>query len=277
MGNVELLPPKRQPIFRKIALGTWARTYDPQVYGTLSLRAEPMLRFIESQRASTGARLTMTHVIAKAAGLCFRHMPDANALLRFSRTYPRRDIDVFLQVMMEDPVTKKPDLSGVVLRRIDELSLQEIVKVTEEAVRKVKSGEDRELAKSRGLLGKLPAFLVGPTLKILSFLLYDLNLDLRWAGIPKDGFGSVMVTNIGSLGLEQAYAPLVPWSRVPMIVAAGAVTDEPVVQDGQVVPGKIIRLCVTFDHRFIDGAHAATLARRMREIFADPEAAFGGG
>ena len=33
MPNVELEPPKRTSAFRRIALGTWRTTYDPQVYG----------------------------------------------------------------------------------------------------------------------------------------------------------------------------------------------------------------------------------------------------
>jgi pyruvate dehydrogenase E2 component (dihydrolipoamide acetyltransferase) len=31
-----------------------------------------------------------------------------------------------------------------------------------------------------------------------------------------------------------------------------------------------MRISATFDHRFIDGTHAAQLARTMEEIFADP-------
>jgi pyruvate dehydrogenase E2 component (dihydrolipoamide acetyltransferase) len=84
-----------------------------------------------------------------------------------------------------------------------------------------------------------------------------------------------MVTNIGSLGLEQAYAPLVPWSRVPMVVAVGKVSDEPVVEGDRVVPGKVMRLSATFDHRLLDGAHAAALSRCVHEAFEDPEKFFG--
>ena len=51
-------------------------------------------------------------------------------------------------------------------------------------------------------------------LKITSFLSYTFNLDLRWAGIPRDPFGSAMVTNVGSIGLPTALVPLVPYSRV---------------------------------------------------------------
>ncbi len=84
----------------------------------------------------------------------------------------------------------------------------------------------------------------------------------------------MMVTNIGSLGLDTAYAPLVPYSRVPIVIAVGAVKEEPVVDDGRLAIGKVMRLHATFDHRIIDGFHASVMSRVMREWMEDPYAHF---
>jgi pyruvate dehydrogenase E2 component (dihydrolipoamide acetyltransferase) len=108
------------------------------------------------------------------------------------------------------------------------------------------------------------------TLAVMSFLSYTLNLDLRWMGVPKDPFGSIMITNIGSLGLEQAYVPLVPYSRVPLLVAMGSVIEAPVVEDGKLVVGKIMRVCATFDHRVLDGSHAAVMSKTLRAWMEHP-------
>jgi pyruvate/2-oxoglutarate dehydrogenase complex dihydrolipoamide acyltransferase (E2) component len=89
-------------------------------------------------------------------------------------------------------------------------------------------------------------------------------------GIPKDPFGSIMITNIGSLGLNTAYVPLVPYARVPILIATGAVKDEAVVAHGQIVPGKVMRVNATFDHRFIDGFHASVMARVLRQWIEHP-------
>ncbi len=275
MPNVELHAPRRLPAFRKIAIGTWRTTYDPQVYGSLSLRMEPALDYIERFRSHTGRRLTVTHLVAKAVAKALEQMPDANAILRFHRVYQRQKISVFLQVAMEDPETGKPDLSGTTLHGVDEMSMLDLLDKMEKNVAAVRARKDKELEKSRSTFSMLPGFIVGKVLSLISFLLYTLNLDLTGFGLPKDGFGSIMVTNIGSLGLDLAYVPLVPFSRVPMLVAVGKVQDEPVVEDGEIVPGKVMRLSATFDHRFIDGAHAAVLSKVVREIFRDPEAAFG--
>jgi pyruvate dehydrogenase E2 component (dihydrolipoamide acetyltransferase) len=80
-----------------------------------------------------------------------------------------------------------------------------------------------------------------------------------------------MVTNVGSLGLDLAFAPLVPYSRVAVLLAVAAVQDKPVVKDGQIVIAPILRIGVTVDHRLIDGMHGSKMFKTISAIFADPE------
>jgi pyruvate dehydrogenase E2 component (dihydrolipoamide acetyltransferase) len=116
---------------------------------------------------------------------------------------------------------------------------------------------------------------MAPLLELTSFASYTLNLDLTWAGIPRDAFGSVMITNVGALGLEEAYVPLVPYSRVPLLIAMGNVRDTPIVEDGRVIVAKTMKLCATFDHRLLDGQHAAAMAKTMRAWLENPTQYFG--
>lgn len=101
--------------------------------------------------------------------------------------------------------------------------------------------------------------------------MYGLNLNMTWAGLPRDPFGSVMITNIGSLGVDKAWAPLVPYSRVPLLIAVGKVSDQVVAENGVPVVRPLLPLCVTFDHRFIDGAQAAVIASEIKECFRNPQ------
>src|SRR5512138_915468 len=109
---------------------------------------------------------------------------------------------------------------------------------------------------------------------MLSFLCYTLNLDLRRFGVASDPFGSLMITNIGSLGLDTAYAPLVPFSRVPLLFAIGETRDEVLVENGRPVVGKIMKVNATMDHRVIDGFHAARIAKVLREWMENPDVHF---
>jgi pyruvate/2-oxoglutarate dehydrogenase complex dihydrolipoamide acyltransferase (E2) component len=270
MPNVEVDRETELSTFRKIALGTWRTTYDPSVYGSLTLRMDKALDYVEAFRRETGRKATITHLMARAAAAVFERVPDANALLRLGRIYRRRRIGVFFQVVMEDPETGKIDLSGATIHDPQTKSLVQICDELSERFGKVRKNKDTALSKTRSLFKRIPIAATAPLLELTSFASYTLNLDLTWAGIPRDAFGSVMITNIGSLGLEEAYVPLVPYSRVPLLVALGAIRDTPIADNGQVVIAKTMKLCATFDHRILDGAHASAMAKTMRDWIENP-------
>lgn len=275
MPNLELHPRHELSVFRRLALGTWKTAYDPSVYGTLELRMEATLDYLSRFREATGKRLTLTHLVGKAMGAAMARMPDANAILRWGRPYRRKRVGVFFQIAMTDEGDGKVDLSGTTLHDVDKRPLLELMTEFEEKVSRVRKRDDPAFGKARRRFKRIPALMMKPLLNLTAFLGYTLNLDMVWAGVPKDAFGSVLVTNIGSLGLDVAYPPLVPYSRVPMVIAVGAVKDQPVVAAGAVVVGKVMRLSATFDHRLIDGYHASIMARVLREWFAAPDEFFG--
>jgi pyruvate/2-oxoglutarate dehydrogenase complex dihydrolipoamide acyltransferase (E2) component len=269
MPNLELTPKRKLSNFRKVAIGTWRTAYDPSVYGAIELRMERALEYVEAYRAATGKRLTVTHMVGRAMGQALRQTPDANAILRFNRIYLRNRVSLLFQVAMTDE-QGRADLSGATIQDVDEKNLGELVDDFEQKVNVIRKREDPQLERSRKLIQAIPYLLLNLFTRFVAFLMFTLNLDLRKLGMPKDPFGSAMITNIGSLGLDLAYVPLVPYARVPILLAMGAVRDEPVVEDGQLGVGKVMRITATFDHRFIDGVHAAAMARILRKWLEDP-------
>ncbi len=275
MPNVELVHKKDITLFRRLAIGTWRTAYDPSVYGTMQVHMERATAYIEAFRKKTGVRLTVSHLVARAAAEALKKMPDANALLRFNRVYLRKRIGVFFQVVLREEETGKLDLSGATLFDVEKKSLAEIVTEMEEKVKAVRKGTDKALEKSRRSFQFVPLILMNYILRLVSFLAYTLNLDLSSFGMPKDPFGSIMITNIGVLGLEAAYVPIVPYSRVPILLALGAVKQVPAVVDGVVRVVKVMDINATFDHRIMEGAQAAQMAAVIRAWMEDPEAHFG--
>ena len=270
MPNLKLRQKKNLSSFRRIAIGTWRTVGDPSVYGSLTLRADKVLAYIEEFRRVKKKHLTITHLMGKVISAAMEEMPDANAILRYNRIYLREDIGVFYQIAMEDPKTGELDLSGTTVHSADKKSVEEIFDEISKNVKVVRAGKDKNLESTRGLFKKIPYFFLNTFLKLISLFSYTFNLDLRWAGIPEDAFGSVMITNIGSLGLEAAYVPLVPYSKVPLLIAVGGIKEVPVVENGEIIPAKEISLYSTFDHRVLDGSHAAIMSRVIKKYFNDP-------
>jgi pyruvate/2-oxoglutarate dehydrogenase complex dihydrolipoamide acyltransferase (E2) component len=268
MAHLELTPKTDISSFRKLAIGSWKTTYDPTVYGTLTVRMDKAMAYIEAFRQRTGVRLTVTHLMTKAMGEALRRCPEANALLRFNKIYVRKQVTISALVVQTDG--GKVDLTSAKIDDADTKSLLTIAQEMEEAVRRVRERRDAALEKGKGTIQKIPYMFLNLFTWLIGFLMYTLNLDLSGLGMPKDAFGSVIITNVGSLGLDTAYVPLVPYTRVPIFVAPGAVKEAPVVEDGKIVVGKVMNINASFDHRFIDGFHAGVLATTLREMLESP-------
>lgn len=268
MGQLKLVRKKEISSFRKLAIGTWQTSYDPTVYGSMTVRMEKSLAYIERFREKHGIRLTVTHLVTKAVAEALRRCPDANAILRFNKIYLRQSVTVSVLVVQTDQGDGKVDLTAAKIENAETKSLKEMAEELQATIDRVRKRKEESLEKGKGLVAMVPFLFMNVFLKVLAFFMYTLNL--RVPGVPRDAFGGATITNVGSLGLDMAFVPLVPYTRVPIFVAPGAVVDEPVVEDGKVVPGKVMRLCATFDHRFIDGLHASVLAKTVRELLENP-------
>jgi pyruvate dehydrogenase E2 component (dihydrolipoamide acetyltransferase) len=274
MAHLDLVPKHEVSSFRKLAIGSWQTAYDPTVYGTLAVRMEKALAYIERFREVHGVRLTVTHLVARAVAEGLKRCPDANAIMRWNKIYLRQGVTLSVLVVQTDQGDGKVDLTAAKIEQAETKTLLAMANEMQAAVDKVRQRKDKALEASKGTIQRIPFMFMNLFMKVLSFFMYTLNVDMTWAGMPKDPFGGATITNIGSLGLDVAYVPLVPYTRVPIFVAPGAVADEPVVQDGQVIPGKVMRINASFDHRFIDGFHASVLSKTLREMLEKPFESF---
>lgn len=83
--------------------------------------------------------------------------------------------------------------------------------------------------------------------------------------------GTFTITNLGALGID-AFTPIIH-SPQTAILGVGAIRREPVVAaDDRIVPGDVMTLSLTFDHRVLDGAPAARFLRTLVEMIENPAA-----
>ena len=80
--------------------------------------------------------------------------------------------------------------------------------------------------------------------------------------------GTFSISNLGMFGITD-FAAVV---NVPeaAILAVGAVTDRPVVEAGQVVPGKTMQMTLSVDHRVLYGANGAQFLAEVRRLLENP-------
>lgn len=80
--------------------------------------------------------------------------------------------------------------------------------------------------------------------------------------------GSFSVSNLGMFGISEFSAVINPPQAA--ILAVGGIEDKPVVKEGQIVPGKTLKLVLSVDHRVIDGADAAKFLKTLQKYVENP-------
>lgn len=232
----------------------------------LDLPVDPALAFL--QTFPSGTPLTLTHYVTKVAAYCLKVYPDLNHVLRLGNLYERKQVDIFISTLLK--TTRGKDLSGFVIRDVNSRSLAEVANITQAQTDDLRHGRDEEHRKVQQIVNPLPSFILRPLLLFQDFMQYVLNMSIPFLATPKDRFGSAMITNIGSLGIENAFIPLSPYTRCPLIVGIGKPREIPIVLNGQVIPCNSAILTFTFDHRYADGANCAPMIRRFKKVFLDP-------
>lgn len=264
--------------WRRMAAVAWSPPDDPTIYGTIDLDMTDALKFLREESERTGEHLTVTHLVTKAMADTLAEHPECNCIIRRGRIFERDDIDISVLVAVppeEADREQEADLSGALVKNADRRSIVEIAREIREGARKVRKHEDPLLDRTKKLFDRVPPAVMGPLLRLVARLQYDFNLDLSAAGIPNDPFGSAIVTSVGVLGITEAFPPLLTFTRVPAVLAVGAVEDKPGVRDGELVIVPAMRIAATFDHRVIDGFQGGKLAKTFKSIIQDPAAHFG--
>ena len=86
---------------------------------------------------------------------------------------------------------------------------------------------------------------------------------------PSDWEGSTFtISNLGMFGIDQFTAIINPPDAC--ILAVGGISQVPVVKNGQVVPGNVMKLTMSCDHRVVDGATGAAFLQTLKSLLEEP-------
>jgi len=86
---------------------------------------------------------------------------------------------------------------------------------------------------------------------------------------PSDWEGSTFtISNLGMFGIDEFTAIINPTDSC--ILAIGGISQVPVVDQGQVVPGNVMKLTLSCDHRVVDGATGAAFLQTVKAMLEEP-------
>jgi pyruvate dehydrogenase E2 component (dihydrolipoamide acetyltransferase) len=254
-------------IRQKIMISTWAPQENSTAHVKAVMTVDKTVQFLKDYKERTGTAITMTHLTGRAIALAAKDYPALNGRILWGRLLPCTDCDICFLVSVEGG----SNLWVHTMRQVDRKSLKEIAEELARSASKIRQGKDANYKKMMDLARILPTFLLRPMTQFLGFLSSGVGLNLPQIGIMRRQGGTISVTSMGSLGLEEGYPPLSPFLWNPVIALLGAVKDKPVVINGKVEVRPQCNLIMTIDHRFLDGQHGTKILKRTQELIENPE------
>ncbi len=87
--------------------------------------------------------------------------------------------------------------------------------------------------------------------------------------VPDDlSDGTFTITNLGSFDIDVFDPVIVPGQAA--ILGVGRIAEKPAVVKGAVEIRKLMNLCLSFDHRMLDGAPAARFLQNVKQLLENP-------
>ena len=80
--------------------------------------------------------------------------------------------------------------------------------------------------------------------------------------------GSISISNLGMFGITEFSAIINNFQS--SILAVGSIQEKPIVENGKIKVGKILKSTLSVDHRVLDGAVAAKLLKDFSDILENP-------
>ena len=126
------------------------------------------------------------------------------------------------------------------------------------------------VAVDEGLLVPVIRFADNKTLTHISLEVKDLADKAKEKKLqPSDWEGNTFtISNLGMFGIEEFTAIINP--NDSCILAIGGIKNTPVVKNGEIVPGNIMKVTMSCDHRLVDGATGAKFLKTLKELLEDP-------
>ena len=76
------------------------------------------------------------------------------------------------------------------------------------------------------------------------------------------------ISNLGMFGIEEFTAIINPPDAC--ILAIGGIIQKPIIKDGAVVPGNMMKVTLSCDHRVVDGATGAKFLQTLKSMLEEP-------
>ena len=212
------------------------------------------------------SRIAIFDIIIAAMLKTLRLRPQMNRFIANQTMYQRNCITAAFTVKKEFRDDGDETLARIVAEDTD--NLESISFKVREQIAKCKV-EDDESTDAMNFIKRLPAkHVIGAVARYL-----DRHGWMPKSVIATDPYQcSVVLTNLGSLGMDIGYHHLMNWGTNSIFVIVGTKKFKPFYdKDGNVTMKRVIDLAVTLDERISDGFYYGRSLRLVQKLIENPE------
>ncbi len=230
-GEVHQLSNMRRVIAKRLVE---SKTTIPHYQVTIEVDVEPLLNLrsqLNEQLASQGVKLSVNDFLVRACALAMHQHPFVNS--RWVNSGGQEAIETLAQVNVGVAIALDQSKGGG-------LVVATLRNADQIGLRQI-SAQTKQLADKARAKGLSPEEMSDSTFTI---------------------------SNLGMFGVAHFTAIINPPNAC--ILAVGAALDRPVVKNGQIVPGKVMSMTMSSDHRIVDGAMAAAYLATVKDLLEKP-------
>jgi len=252
--------------WRKVASSIYRRPTDSKLFGSVEMDITDLEVYIKEKRKN-GVKATLTHFFILAAARALKEeVPEMNTYIKRGNVILRDHIDVMVSVLLRDS-----KMGSILVKDADKLTLEELIKEMNEQVQLSRQGSENKTMQMKDKMARIPWPLRGWIFSLLKTITFSWGFSFPSLGLSANSFGSFVVSNIGSVGLDMGYPALFPSSNVSFVLVLGGVNRKPAVVGDQILPRTFLSLGAALDHRVVDASHGGLLFRYLKKIVKNPE------
>jgi len=242
---------------------------DSSNYFSDSVEITETERYLRAKRSNGYPGMGLLHMFIASYIRMASQFPGVNRFVSGQRIYARRDIE-FVMIVKKEMRADSPETS-VKLNFDPSDTIYDVYRKLNEEIKRIRDeGEDTDTDAFANVLSKLPRL-------VLKLIVRGLEIMDYFGIMPKSVLraspfhGSLVITDLGSIGLPAIYHHLYNFGNMPFFISIGAKRKMRELRpDGVIVDRKYIDYKLVMDERCCDGFYFSQAFRFFRSIVRKP-------
>ena len=235
-----------------------------------SIEIDEAEKLVRKLRAEGYKNIGLLHIILAAYVRVVSQRPALNRFVSGQRIYARHSIDISMAIKKELSLNAPDTMIKARYKPTDTLIdvYNKFNKLVEENNNMESSSDFDGIV---GILTKIPRF-------ILRFFVWILEKLDYHGWLPKvlldvsPFHGSMIITSMGSLGIQPIYHHIYDFGNLPIFISYGAKRTNLVYDaEGNVTKKHFVDIKVVTDERIVDGYYYASAFKMLKRIMKNPE------